>query len=281
VRHDEYFTYGMLLLLGLALPLYLLRVFLRGRARHARTDADGGSVFLHKSAMELAYWMLDPLIDGLAALGLTPNQVTVFSLVPAMLAGVAAGFGLFGLACLLGTTSAFCDILDGLLARRLGTASESGEVVDAAVDRYGEVFLLGGMTIYYRTHWMMMLLTLGALCGSFMFSYTTAKTQAMGEKPARGTMRRAERAVYLLTGAGFTAITRVLFEGLPSHALRELPIIFALMLVAVVTNISSVQRFAALARALDGRRSPPLPTAHEAQGDAELIASQEPPARPL
>lgn len=276
---DVYFTYGMLLLLGLMLPIYLVRTLFRGRARHARTDADGGSIFLHKSTMEFAYWMMDPLIDGLASWRITPNQVTMFSLVPAALAGVAVGFGWFGLACLLGTAGAFCDILDGLLARRLGTASDSGEVVDAAVDRYGEVALLGGMTIYYRTHWMMMLLTLAALCGSFMFSYTTAKSQAMGVKPARGSMRRAERCVYLLTGVGLTSVSRMLFVDLPSHALRELPIIVALMLVAVMTNISSVQRFAALAAALRGRRSPPLtpPDDH-----VDLIApQQDPPARPL
>jgi phosphatidylglycerophosphate synthase len=226
--------------------------------------------------------MMDPLIDGLAAWRITPNQVTLFSLVPAALAGVAAGFGWFGLAALLGLAGALCDILDGLLARRLGTASDSGEVVDAAVDRYGEVALLGGMTIYYRTHWMMMLLTLAALCGSFMFSYTTAKAQAMGVQPARGSMRRAERCVYLLTGAGLTALSRVLFMDLPSHALRELPIIVALMLVAIMTNISSVQRFAALAAALRGRRSPPLtPPDANKNDDVDLIAPQEPPARPL
>jgi len=252
---------------------YVGRILVRGRARHARTDADGGSVFVHKTVMEGVYWFLNPLIDLLASLRITPDMVTLFALVPATLAGVAAGFGWFALAgglCMLGT---FCDILDGLLARKLGVSSDAGEVIDAAVDRYSELFLLGGMTIYYRTHWMMMLLTLGALGGSFLFSYTTAKTEAMGEKPARGSMRRAERATYLITACVFTAVTRVVFAGMPSHALREAPIIFSLLLVAIVTNVQSVQRFAALVDALRARR----------RAAAEALAHPHPaePLKPL
>ena len=33
-----------------------------GRVRHKRTDADGGSLFVNKAAMEMVYWVLDPLI---------------------------------------------------------------------------------------------------------------------------------------------------------------------------------------------------------------------------
>src|SRR5260221_12809270 len=122
---DIHFAFGMLGLVVVVTSVYLVRAFARGRARHERTEADGGSVFLHKSAMEMAYWMLDPLVAALAALHITPNMVTLFSLVPALLAGVAAGFGRFALACILGTLGGFCDLVDGLLARRTGVASEA------------------------------------------------------------------------------------------------------------------------------------------------------------
>ena len=126
------------------LAVYLLRSAIVGRRRHARTDADGGSVFLGKRAMEVVYWLLDPVIDFLAALRITPNMVTLFSLLPAAGAGVAIAFGWFGLASVLAVMATFCDILDGLLARKTGVSSAAGEVIDAAVDRYGEFFLLGG-----------------------------------------------------------------------------------------------------------------------------------------
>ena len=76
-----------MLLLRRCSGVYLLRSAIVGRRRHARTDADGGSVFLGKRAMEMAYWMLDPVIDFLAALRITPNMVTLFSLLPAAGAG--------------------------------------------------------------------------------------------------------------------------------------------------------------------------------------------------
>ena len=70
---------------------YLLRSALVGRRRHARTESDGGSVFLNKTTMEMVYWILDPIIDFLTALHITPNMITLFSLVPAAGAGVALG----------------------------------------------------------------------------------------------------------------------------------------------------------------------------------------------
>ncbi|HVU51718.1 MAG TPA: CDP-alcohol phosphatidyltransferase family protein [Polyangia bacterium] len=237
--------YGLLLVV---MAIYLGRAWAKGRARHARTDADGGSVFVHKAAMEMGYWLLRPLVSALAACHVTPNEVTLFSLVPALLAAVAAAFGRFGLACSLGTLSALCDLVDGVLARETGVASDAGEVLDAAVDRYTEFLLLAGIGVYYRTHWMVLALALGALLGSLMISQSTAMAEARGVTlPRAGSMRRAERAIYLLAALGLTPVTRSLFERAPSHALRELPILFALLLVAFVTNVASVRRFAIIA----------------------------------
>ena len=59
-------------------------------------------------------------------------------------------------------------------------------------------------------------------------------------------MRRGERAAYLIFGAAFTPFAKVVFANSPSLALHELPIILALTIVAVVSNISVVQRFGAI-----------------------------------
>jgi CDP-diacylglycerol--glycerol-3-phosphate 3-phosphatidyltransferase len=274
---DIYFASGMWILAVVVPGIYLVRTLFKGRARHARTEADGGSVFLNKASMEMGYWLLAPVVEALAALHVTPNMVTFFSLVPALLATVAAAMGWFGLACVLATLGALCDLVDGVLARRTGVASDAGEVLDAAVDRYVEFLFLAGVAIYYRTHWMMLTLTLAALFGSFMVSYTTAKAEAMGVDPPRGSMRRAERAVYLLVAAGLTPFSRVLFANTPSHALRELPMVFVLILVALMTNVSVVQRFAAIAAALRARRPP----THTSVTEAPMITERDTPARPV
>jgi len=257
------------------LGAYLLRSALVGRRRHARSEADGGSVFLNKRTMEMVYWVLDPIIDFLAALHITPNMVTLFSLVPAAGAGVALGFGWFGLASVLAVMATFCDILDGLLARKTGVSSGAGEVIDAAVDRYGEMFFFGGLVYYYRSHDQVLFIVLAAIVGSFMVSYATAKAEAMGVAAPRGAMRRGERAAYLIFGAAFTPVAKALFANSASLALHECPIILAVTIVAVVSNISVVQRFSAINDLLRAKEKAPV---QAAPGTGEPLGSKPDPS---
>ncbi len=255
--------------------VYLVRAFLKGRARHARTDLDGGSVFLSKAVMEIGYWLAEPLVGGLVALRITPAMITLFSLVPALLAGVAVALGWFALAGLLGALASLCDVLDGLVARRTGVASDAGEALDAAVDRYSEFLFLAGVAVYYRTNVKCLLLTLAAMFGGFMVSYTTAKAEALNVPAPRGAMRRAERAAYLLVGAGLTTLTKALWGDSISLVLREFPLIFSLALVAAVGNISTVTRLSAIMDTLRARQPEArAPSAGEAPGaDAKTPVS--------
>jgi phosphatidylglycerophosphate synthase len=187
-------------------------------------------------------------------------MVTAFSLLPALGAGVAIAFGWFGLACMLGTIATLSDIVDGVIARRTGVSSDAGEVFDAAVDRFGEFFLMGGLIFYYRDTWSVLLLALAATVGAFMISYSTAKAEAVGVPPPRGAMRRGERAVYLITAAGLTSITKVIFADTPTLSMREAPMILAIAIVAGVANVSAVQRLGAIIQLLRARQPPPPPS---------------------
>ncbi|HXU02258.1 MAG TPA: CDP-alcohol phosphatidyltransferase family protein [Polyangia bacterium] len=257
------------------LGAYLLRSAIVGRRRHARTESDGGSLFLNKRTMEMVYWILEPIIDFLAALHITPNMVTLFSLVPAAGAGVALGFGWFGLASALAVMATFCDILDGLLARKTGVSSGGGEVIDAAVDRYGEMFFFGGLVYYYRSHDQVLFIVLAAIVGSFMVSYATAKAEAMGVAAPRGAMRRGERAAYLIFGSAFTPVAKAVFANSPSLAVHELPIILALTIVAVVSNISVLQRLSAV---IDALRAKEKASAEAAPETPEPMGSKPDPS---
>ncbi|HVZ86221.1 MAG TPA: CDP-alcohol phosphatidyltransferase family protein [Polyangia bacterium] len=261
-------------LFGLLTAAYGLRALFIGRVRHKRTEADGGSIFLNKGLMEMVYWVLDPMIAFIAALRITPNMVTLAALAPAAAGAVAIGFGWFGLGATLTVLATFGDIIDGLLARKTGLSSEAGEVVDAAVDRYGEMMFFGGLVYYYREHDQVLFIVLAALAGSMMVSYATAKAEAMGVTPPRGAMRRGERGTYLIAGAAFTPISNALFAGSPSLALRELPIILALTIVAVVSNISVVQRLVAVAAMLRAREAAARKGREAAFDPEETIATK-------
>jgi phosphatidylglycerophosphate synthase len=180
----------------------------------------------------------------------------LFSLLPAFGAGVALGYGWFGLGAVLATIAQFADIVDGLLARRLGMVSDVGKVLDSAVDRYVELFFLGGLAVHYRSSGML-IVVLAAIAAAFMVSYSTAKAEAIGVKPPRGAMRHAERGMYLLVGAALTPFATAWAGEGTSLLARELPIIAALFLVAIVGNLSVVRRFAAVVTFLINRQPRP------------------------
>ena len=215
------------------------------RAGNKRLDGHGG-IMLSRGIMEVAYKMFEPLVSLLSRARVTPNMVTAFSLAPALGSAALVATGHFGLGALLATGSGFCDMVDGMLARRYGSTSDVGELFDAAVDRYVEYVLLAGLAVYFRGSPLALVLCLGAVLGSFMVSYTTAKAEALGVVPPKGAMRRAERAVYVTCGCALAPIWELVMPGVHTLASlslgRELPIELTLLVVAVVANVSAIRR---------------------------------------
>jgi phosphatidylglycerophosphate synthase len=263
---DIDFSYAMLVIVCAAFGLYAVRAAFWGRARHERADKDGGSVFVGKRFMEFGYWLMDPVVVVLDQARVTPDMVTAFSLLPAMAAGVAVSRGWFGLGCLLATGASLCDSVAGLLARRQGSASDAGEAFDAVVDRYVEFFFMGGLVIYYRFSLGLCTLAIAALFGAFMVSYSTAKAEALGVAPPRGSMRRAERAIYLLFAAGLTPFAMLLAQPDAPLIVRQAPIIFATGLIAVVANVSVIRRLRAIVQAIRGRDGRPSSATQRVEG---------------
>jgi len=240
---------GLIGIACLSALMYVARSLRLGRRSHARADADGGSAIMSKRVVEYAYWLFDPLAEGLHRAGVTANGVSAFSLVPGFGAGIAAAGGWFGLSVVLATMSAFCDAIDGLVARKQKVASDSGEALDATIDRYIEFFLQAGLFFHYRDSLPATLLCLSAMLASFMVSYISAIADAKNLVIPRGTMRRAERALYLFLGAGFTPPWAALVGPSRSLWLREAPMLLALLMVAVLGNLSAAIRHRALVTA--------------------------------
>lgn len=249
-------------LFGLAIVLtltYAVRSAIKGRAHYDRVDRQGGSILLSKSIMEMGYWVLQPVARLLVFFRVTPNMISWGSLAIGILAGACLAFGHFGFGAVFGTISALFDSLDGLVARMTQKASDAGEVLDAAIDRYVEFAYLGGLVIYYREMPSLVILTLLALLGSLMVSYSTAKAEALHVVPPRGSMRRTERALYLILGALLCPISIPWLEMgnfTPVHI--GYPMVVALGLVAVLANFSAVERLLAVARAVRAREAAEL-----------------------
>lgn len=248
MRPDVYFSYvtgGVWLVM---LMLYGVRIASRGAFHSERVSRIGGTALIGRGIMDATYWAIEPVVRGLASLGVTPNGLTLSALVLGLGAGVALGFGWFGLACLLATMSTIGDILDGQVARFTNSGSSRGELLDAAVDRYTELAFLAGLSIVVRDSWWQLALALGALGASFMVSYASAKAEALQVTPPRGLMRRHERSTYLIVGSGLSPLVG------PALLARDwpytTPVLIALAIVAVIGNIAAVQRLVRIGRAL-------------------------------
>ena len=253
---------------------YGLRVAIKGRAHFERIDRQGGSFLLRKGAMELGYWMLAPVATLLVSIRVTPNHVSLASLGFGLLAGVCLAMGHFGFGAICAIISGLLDSVDGMVARISGLASDAGEVLDAAVDRYAEFFFLSGLIIYYRAIPVLQVVALLALLGSFMVSYSTTKAEALKVEPPRGSMRRPERAVYLTLGAALSAVSIPWLETQREFSIPiGYPMALALGLVAVIANVSSVARFRSIAKTI--RRRENNPAAVHAKVDEKVLRDEQ------
>jgi phosphatidylglycerophosphate synthase len=146
-----------------------------------------------------------PIAGALARTPVTPNQVTVFTLLLAAAAAamVAAGWHIAGGIAIQAVS--VVDGVDGDLARRTGRQSRFGGVLDAVTDRYADALMLGGMAIYaYRFEdWSRPgVVALLALAGALLVSYSRARIEAsLDAAPSDGLFGLASRDVRSLVAA--------------------------------------------------------------------------------
>lgn len=100
------------------------------------------------------------------------------------------------------------DILDGALARSVGKGTPFGAFVDSTVDRVGEGFMLGAIALILMregSEWGVAL-TVAAVAGSFLVSYTRAKAEILDLKGDVGLGGRAERVAMICIGVAMGSI---------------------------------------------------------------------------
>lgn len=168
-------------------------------------------------------------------MGLTPNFLTFTSVAFAAVAG-----GMFwkqdmiwGVFWML--LASLADMLDGSTARAANSGTVFGGIFDHVADRFGEFFILAGITLSGTVHpgW-----GLFALFGMLIASYTRAAAESIGklENAAVGIMGRLEKFVAIMIGAGLEQFYPT--GSWPRAGWLE----FALILVGVTSIITAIQR---------------------------------------
>jgi CDP-diacylglycerol--glycerol-3-phosphate 3-phosphatidyltransferase len=221
---------------SLAFVAFAVRSALRGTPRSARVEKAGASVLLSRYAMEYGLWVFGPVTRAAIRLEIHPDAFSWASLLLQVVAAVSLAGGSFGLGGTLLILGAACDAVDGAVARGRAMASDAGEVLDAAVDRWAEMAVFSGLAWYYRSLWPGFLLAVGAGAGAVMVSYTRAKAEAYGIRATVGLMQRHERAVWLSVATLGSSIAEAWHPTpvgeLPLHA----PVLVALGVIAVLGN---------------------------------------------
>ena len=210
------------------------------------------------------YAVINPFVRLLIRIGITPNIVTTIGMLGNIAAAavlIAAGikaqqgggadFTLVTIAGALIIGFSLFDMLDGQVARIGGMASTFGAMYDSVLDRYCELFTLGGLAFYLIGcgNATGAILTFLALVGSIMVSYVRARAEGLDIECKIGFMQRPERVVVTSVAALAAGITGL---SLPATSTFDPNIILvvAMAIIAIFANMTAFARIAHCKREL-------------------------------
>ncbi|MCB0542149.1 MAG: CDP-alcohol phosphatidyltransferase family protein [Saprospiraceae bacterium] len=228
------------------------------------------SNFLKDVGQPIVYKIINPFINLLLRIGITPNAITTIGFVINVVAAVVfvaggaesrtdlryVGWGggiiLFG---------GLFDMIDGRLARVGRMESRFGALYDSVLDRYSELAMFLGICYYLvaQSYFLSSLFAFIAMIGSMMVSYVRARAEGLGIECKGGLMQRPERILligisavvcgvlaqytgqfkYTIPGTGFP-----LFENITLFT-------FPIFIMAVLTNLTAIRRLLDSKAALD------------------------------
>jgi CDP-diacylglycerol--glycerol-3-phosphate 3-phosphatidyltransferase len=193
--------------------------------------------------MEFGFFLFQPLVRLCVRLRVHPDTLSWISLTLQGAAAFLIARGQLSGAAWLLMVGAAADSLDGAVARARGVASEAGEILDAAVDRWAEMALFLAYAFYYRTYPLGFWLAGFSCMGSVMVSYARAKGEIVQVDAKMGLMQRHERAVYLGMATLFSPVVALYTEPGVEHP-RHYLVLGVLFLIAFFATLTSIQRTA-------------------------------------
>lgn len=207
------------------------------------------------------YAVINPFVRLMIRIGITPNIVTTIGLLGNLAAAVI--FGYAGYQCEAGEFSqwwlitlagaviigfSLFDMLDGQVARLGNMVSRFGALYDSVLDRYCELFTVGGIAyfMFAAGYKLSAFIAFLAMVGSVMVSYVRARAEGLDIECKVGFMQRPERVVVTslaALAAGICGQCEVSFD--PMYILSA-----AMTIIAVFANITAFARIAHCKREL-------------------------------
>jgi CDP-diacylglycerol--glycerol-3-phosphate 3-phosphatidyltransferase len=178
-----------------------------------------------------------PLCRVLARFGVRPNQITLTGTLLCLLGAVLVATDRLVLGGLIWLAGSALDMLDGALARSQNQASRGGAFLDSTLDRISEGVMFTAIAYHFAAQGAALeaAVTVLALLGALLVSYTRARAEALGAECKVGIITRAERVVLLSLGLCLELVAPVI------------------VLLALLGGVSVAQRIHHTLRELDGK----------------------------
>jgi len=190
--------------------------------------------------------ILKPLANLLSRAGVTPDATSVLSLIFAAGAGVlytiSCGDRTLALAAgVLVLLNGIADAMDGEIARIAGTAGIRGDFLDHVIDRYADVFIICGIFFGEYIDWR---IGVAAIVGTLLTSYLGTQAQAVGlGRHYGGILGRADRLVLIM-------LASLMYFLYPYEIYGASSLGWSIVLIAVASNLTTLQRFVHIWREL-------------------------------
>lgn len=178
----------------------------------------------------------------LARTRLSPNVFTVLGLLLNLVVAAVIASGNLVAGGILALAAGAFDMLDGAVARVTNRVTRFGGFFDSTLDRYSEAVVYGGVLVYLLRSdaaTVPIVLVYVTVVGSIMVSYARARAEAAGIKAEVGLFARPERVILL---AAFLIASRP---------------VWALWILAILTNLTTLQRILHVWQATRGDQARP------------------------
>lgn len=191
--------------------------------------------------------VIDPLADFFIRYEVSPDTISIVSLICAFFAGLSFYYSpvyneLTLLAGILVVFNSLFDALDGVIARKSNRATPRGDFLDHVIDRYSDVFIICSIFFAGYASWQ---IGVTAIVGVLLTSYLGTQAQALNlGRYYGGIMGRADRLVVII----LAAFTNSLY---PASIAGFTILGWAVVLIAVTSHITAVQRIIYIWKKLD------------------------------
>ncbi|AAM31232.1 CDP-alcohol phosphatidyltransferase family protein [Methanosarcina mazei] len=191
--------------------------------------------------------VIDPLADFFIKYEVSPDTVSIVSLICAFFAGLSFYFSpeykeLILLAGILVIFNSLFDALDGVIARKSNRATPRGDFLDHVIDRYSDIFIICSIFFAGYVSWQ---IGVTAIVGVLLTSYLGTQAQALNlGRYYGGIMGRADRLVVIIIAAFANSVYSASIAGFSILG-------WAVILIAVTSHITAVQRILYIWNRLD------------------------------